>query len=91
VTRLADALRAEALALEAMARSRREQADELDAAAVPRDEGIYITVDEAARRFEVSRRTVFEWVRDGLPSIKRGRVRRIPVTEARAWLAARQP
>jgi excisionase family DNA binding protein len=54
-----------------------------------KEEAVYVGVDEAARTFDVSRRTVFEWIRDGMPSVRRGRVRRVSIEQARAWLDGR--
>jgi excisionase family DNA binding protein len=88
----ASALRAQADALVAQARALRDEADALDKEAAPtaaEPVTLYATVDEAARAFAVSRRTIFDWIRDGMPSIKRGAVRRVPVEQARAWLGAR--
>ncbi|HEY5243642.1 MAG TPA: hypothetical protein VIJ22_19310, partial [Polyangiaceae bacterium] len=58
---LADGLRAEADALEALAVAKRAQADALDHAPTVASEAEYVTVDDAARVFEVSRRTIFAW------------------------------
>jgi excisionase family DNA binding protein len=88
----AAALRAQADALVAHARALRDEADALDkegASAIAAPVVLYATVDEAAHTFGVSRRTIFEWVRSGCPSIKRGAVRRIPIEQARAWLNAK--
>jgi excisionase family DNA binding protein len=82
----ATALRAQADALEAQARALRDEADAIDVAPLSAPVGTFLTVDEFARANEVSRRTVFDWIRDGLPSVKRGRLRRIDGHAARAWL-----
>ncbi|MBN4050262.1 excisionase family DNA-binding protein [Desulfobulbus sp. AH-315-M07] len=48
----------------------------------------YETVDGFAERVGVSRRTVDTWIHQGLPVVRSGRLRRIPVEEADAWLKA---
>jgi excisionase family DNA binding protein len=53
-----------------------------------RPPNLYATVDEYADRLHVGRGTVFAWVRDGLPSFKVGRTRRIIVEKADRWLEA---
>lgn len=47
---------------------------------------LYATVKQYAERQHVSARTVERWVRTGLPSYRHGKVRRIPVADADAWL-----
>jgi excisionase family DNA binding protein len=90
MTALADALRLEAEALELQARAKRAQADALDAATpAPVDESSFVTVDEAARALHCSRRTIFTWIADGLPSIRRGRRRRVRLELARQWADGR--
>jgi excisionase family DNA binding protein len=89
------ALRAQADALEAQARAVRAEADALEADAPERpaatdEDRVYITISEAARRFDVSRRTVCSWLAEGLPSVKRGRIRRIGVEAATAWIEGRR-
>lgn len=49
---------------------------------------IYCTVDEYAERLHVSRGTVHNWVRAGLPSFVIGRTRRIVTERADRWLEA---
>ena len=88
---IATALRASAIALEAQAKALRLEAealDEADAKAAP-DGAVFVTIKALAAHFGVTRRTVFAWLADGLPSLKRGRFRRVSVEAATAWLAAR--
>jgi excisionase family DNA binding protein len=90
----AAALRLQADALELQARALRAEADAIEAEADQPANGngadaVYLTVEEAARRFNVSKRTIFDWVAEGMPSVKRGCVRRVPVVEATVWLRAR--
>jgi excisionase family DNA binding protein len=83
------ALRAQADALAAQALAVRAEADalELESATKPANDPIvFATIDEAAREFDVSRRTIFDWLRDGMPSVKRGVKRRVPIDQARRWL-----
>jgi excisionase family DNA binding protein len=47
---------------------------------------IYMTVRQYAEHRQVSRTTVFNWINLGLPSVKQGRLRRIRVEVADAWL-----
>jgi predicted site-specific integrase-resolvase len=47
-----------------------------------------LTVEEFAESIGVCRATVFSWLRLGLPNIRAGRVRRVLVAEAMAWLQA---
>lgn len=49
---------------------------------------IYATVDEYAERLKVSKGTVFNWVRLGLPSFRIGQTRRIVIEKADRWLEA---
>jgi excisionase family DNA binding protein len=89
---LATARRMEADGLELLAKAKRLEADALEA---DEDRGaseapVYFTVEQAAKEFDVSRRTIFEWIALGMPSLKRGRVRRIPVAAATSWLGARE-
>ena len=49
---------------------------------------VYMTVRQYAKHRQVSRTTVFNWISVGLPSIKQGRLRRIRVEVADAWLDA---
>lgn len=49
---------------------------------------LYCTIDEFAQNLQVSRGTVFSWVRAGLPSLRVGRCRRIIVERAYRWLEA---
>lgn len=48
----------------------------------------YDTVEEYASRLQVSRGTVFAWIRVGLPSFRVGRTRRIVRDKADTWLEA---
>jgi excisionase family DNA binding protein len=54
----------------------------------PKPTYLYATVDEYAERLQVSRGTVFAWVREGMPSFKVGRTRRIVIERADRWLEA---
>jgi excisionase family DNA binding protein len=86
------ALHAQAAALEAQALAVRAEAHALEAdisSRTAKDAVVYATVTEAARELECSRRTVFDWIAAGMPSIKRGAKRRVPMDQARAWLEAR--
>jgi hypothetical protein len=83
------ALRAQAAALEASARALRAQADALEQEPDAPEPPLYLTIADAARHFNVSKRTVGAWLVEGLPSVRRARVRRIPVGEATAWLRER--
>ena len=68
--------------------------EELAAAAAPKAEPTpeYMRVDAYAARVGVSERTLWTWVRRGLPIVGRGRCRRVPVVDADRWLAEqRQP
>lgn len=49
---------------------------------------LYCTIDEFAANLQVSRGTVFAWVRAGLPSLRVGRCRRIIIEHAYRWLEA---
>lgn len=49
---------------------------------------LYCTIDEFAQNLQVSRGTVFSWVRAGLPSLRVGRCRRIILERAYRWLEA---
>lgn len=49
------------------------------------DGKLWMTVDEVSRRQAVSRGTVYEWFKRGLPSKKIGRVRRINVSALSKW------
>ena len=49
---------------------------------------IYCTVDDFAEALQVSRGTVFAWIRTGMPSLSVGRTRRIIVARAYHWLEA---
>jgi excisionase family DNA binding protein len=80
------ALRAQAVALEASARALRAQADALEQEPEAPEAPLYLTIADAAQRFNVSKRTIGDWLVVGLPSVRRGRVRRIPIAEATAWL-----
>jgi excisionase family DNA binding protein len=51
-------------------------------------EGPYATIQEFAGHLTVSRSTVKRWLKQGLPHVRVGSIVRIPVAEARAWLAA---
>jgi predicted site-specific integrase-resolvase len=44
------------------------------------------TTERFAQRTQVSTKTVKRWIKLGLPGFKAGRVRRILVDEALAWL-----
>ena len=46
----------------------------------------YVTVGAFAQRVGVAKRTVENWITQGLPVVRGGRVRRIPIVEADAWL-----
>jgi len=48
-----------------------------------------LTVSEFAKRVGVCGRTVSNWIERGLPVMRRGRVRRIDVAAANAWLGDR--
>jgi excisionase family DNA binding protein len=48
----------------------------------------YMTVQQYAEYRQASRTTVFNWINLGLPSVKMGRLRRIRVDVADAWLDA---
>jgi hypothetical protein len=50
---------------------------------------IYLAPAKFAIRLGVSRRLVFTWLSEGLPSLGSGRGRRIPVAEGERWLEAR--
>lgn len=52
----------------------------------PPPEPIYATVTQAMARYQVSRRTIFAWVRAGMPTVGRGRTRRVDVRRADSWL-----
>jgi excisionase family DNA binding protein len=56
--------------------------------ALPALPNLYCTIDEFAANLQVSRGTVFGWVRAGLPSLRVGRCRRIIVAAAYRWLEA---
>lgn len=47
----------------------------------------YVSTAAFAAKYSVSQSTVLSWVRQGLPSIRRGRVVRINVALADQWLA----
>lgn len=49
---------------------------------------VYWTVDAFAEALQVSRGTVFTWLRAGMPSLSVGRTRRIIVERAYRWLEA---
>lgn len=49
---------------------------------------IYCTIDDFAEVLQVSRGTVFTWLKAGLPSLSVGRTRRIIVERAFRWLEA---
>ncbi len=49
----------------------------------------YLKVKQYAERLKVSERCVEKWLTQGLPVIKVGRVRRIPVRPADRWLRDR--
>ncbi len=49
---------------------------------------LYCTIDDFAQNLQVSRGTVFSWVRAGSPSLRVGRCRRIIVERAYRWLEA---
>jgi excisionase family DNA binding protein len=49
-----------------------------------------ITPDDLAARWSICRAEVYRLLRQGLPSVKIGRARRIPIDEAEAWLLDRQ-
>lgn len=55
------------------------------AAATP---NLYCTVAEFAQSLQVSKGTVFTWIRNGLPSLVVGRTRRIVTERAHRWLEA---
>jgi len=86
------ALRAQADALEAQARALRSEADALDeeaASAPAADERVLMTLDQAAKALDVSRRTLFDRIARGMPSVKRGRLRRVSLDVAKAWIDER--
>jgi len=47
---------------------------------------LYLPVAKYADRLGVGERTVWNWVRGGLPTIGSGRTRRVAVADADAWL-----
>ena len=49
-----------------------------------------LTVNEYADRISVCKRTVENMIREDMPLVGKGRLRRVPVKEADAWLKARQ-
>lgn len=49
----------------------------------------YLTVNEAASLYRVSRRTVLSWIKDGLPCFRVRRVFRILLANLEAWGARR--
>ncbi|MEI9941998.1 MAG: helix-turn-helix domain-containing protein [Pseudomonadota bacterium] len=48
----------------------------------------YMTVLQYGEHRQVSRTTIYGWIKAGLPTIKQGRTRRIRVEVADAWLDA---
>ena len=78
-------LRAAALALLADA----DVQDAVRAAlpALPGAEPTHLSIASFARRWSVSRRTVGNWLRAGLPIVRIGRLARIPLVEADSWVA----
>jgi excisionase family DNA binding protein len=49
----------------------------------------YVSPAQMADRMAVSRATVHRWLRHGMPSLGRGKSRRINVAAAEAWLRGR--
>lgn len=47
---------------------------------------LYLSIADFARRLGVAKNTVVNWTKQGLPTVRIGRVVRVPVTEATAWL-----
>lgn len=49
-----------------------------------------VSPEGLAAHWSVSRPFIYRLLREGMPSLKLGRARRIRVSDAEAWLAARQ-
>lgn len=49
---------------------------------------VYLAPTAFAKHLGVSKRQVFHWLRNGLPSVGSGRARRIPVALAEKWLSS---
>ena len=83
----AAALRAQAEAHEALAAALRAEADAIGAEAPAAPASLYLPVAAFAARVALSERTIWTFVRKGMPVIGSGRGKRIDVVRADAWLA----
>lgn len=54
------------------------------------DDDAYLTAPELARRWKVTRATIYNLMQRGLPSVTIGRSRRFRVADVEAWLAEQQ-
>jgi excisionase family DNA binding protein len=54
----------------------------------PGTEATHVTIAAFSRRWGVSRRTVCNWLLAGLPTVRLGRLVRIPLADADAWIVA---
>ncbi len=50
------------------------------------DTNNYLTMNDLMKRFKVTRATLYNWIKKGLPSIKVGGVRRFRESEVNDWV-----
>lgn len=51
---------------------------------------LWMTVDESARRYGVTRTTIYQWFKRGLESKRIGRIRRVNVSSLHRWYRDQQ-
>lgn len=62
-----------------------EDCGQVDSEVTPDDGDELLSIEEAAKKSEVSWRTVYRWIDAGLPIVKEGRSRRVRLSELKAW------
>jgi hypothetical protein len=59
------------------------------ASAPPDTAPLWLPIDEYAARTRYSKRSITQWISEGLPTVGEGKARRVIVAEADRWIAAR--